>query len=1176
MASVEPELFFDVQEKTDKQHILDNPDTYIGSVENVDTDVYLLNEDNTRIVTRTINYIPGLFKLFDEGIVNCRDHVVRMKGKVDAHVENALPVSYIDISVNTDDDSITMTNDGNGMDVAQKDGKWLPELVFGHLRTSTNFNKDEKKIVGGKNGYGFKLCLIWSTYGRVETVDHVRGLKYIQEYKHNLDEICPPIITKCKSKPYTKITFKPDYARLGITGLTPDIVALLKRRVYDIGAITDKSIKVRYNDVLVPVKQFEPYINMYIGDKTAAPRVYETFEDRWEYAVALSPADEFIQVSFVNGIHTSKGGKHVDYILNQIIKKMVEHIEKKKKIKVSPAAIKEQIILFVRCDIENPSFDSQSKDFMNTPSTKFGSKCEVSDKFIEKLVKLGIMNAALKLTEVKDLKTVKKSDGVKCKTISGIAKLTDANWAGTNKSHLCTLILCEGDSAKAGVLSGLTMEDRNTIGVYPMRGKLLNVRGELKKKIASNAEIEELVTILGLEYSRQYIDMADVNKHIRYSHIMFMTDQDLDGSHIKGLCVNLFACEWPSLMHIPEFIGYMNTPILKATKGKEEIVFYNDGEYEAWKHTVDASKWEVKYYKGLGTSTPAEFKQYFRNPKRVSFHSNGQASEDTLDMVFNDKRANDRKDWLATYNRQLYVDTSLDSISYDDFINKELIHFSKYDCDRSIPNLMDGLKISQRKILFAAFKRNLTAEIKVAQFQGYVSEHACYHHGEASLNGAIVGMAQNFVGSNNVALLDPCGQFGTRLLGGKDAASPRYIFTKLHQFITRAIFNANDDAVLTYLTDDGKSIEPIYYAPIVPMILVNGASGIGTGFSTDIYCYCLLQIIEYLQNMLLGIEDDIDFVPYYEGFKGSITRLTPDKFLVKGIYHNLGEDQIRITELPVGLWTQKFKELLEYWRNPGEDKNKVKIQPIIEDFKELWTDQTVTCDITFVKGKLQQLEEAKGDYGCNGLEKLLKLYTTISTTNMHLFGPDEILIKFDKVSDIIDAYYPERLLLYQKRKDCMIAKLQAELNVLLNKCRFIQENVEGTIDLRRKTDEEVDAILSSKHYDFVEGDYTYLTRMPMHSVTLVRIASLQKQHATKEAELQLIQATPIETMWLNELAALKEGYIAYKEERAELMKVEDTHTKENGIREKEKDAGTKRKRPASAKLVTKIRKVTAV
>jgi DNA topoisomerase-2 len=1150
------ELFFDVQQKTDKQHILDNPDTYIGSVESIDADIWIISEDGQKIVEKNINYIPGLFKLFDEGIVNCRDHVVRMKTKVDDNVENALPVTHIDISIEPDG-SITMINDGNGIDVAEKDGIWIPELVFGHLRTSTNYNKDEKKIVGGKNGFGFKLVLIWSSYGRIETVDHIRGLKYIQEYKNNLDEICKPSITKCKNKPYTKITFKPDYTRLGISGLTPDIVSLLKKRVYDIGAVTDKNIKVKYNNELIPIKNFEQYISMYIGDKSTSPRVYEDSGDegRWEYAVALTPSDEFVQISFVNGIHTSKGGKHVEYILNQIIRKLVDFIEKKKKTKVNPNTIKEQLILFLRCDIENPAFDSQTKDYMNTPSSKFGSKCEVSDKFIEKIAKMGVMDAALQLTEVKETKAAKKTDGTKSKSVRGIPKLTDANWAGTEKSCHCMLILCEGDSAKAGILSGLSSEDRNIIGVYPLKGKLLNVRGEPVKKIADNKEIAEIKQILGLVTGKKYLTLEDVNKSLRYGRVLFMTDQDLDGSHIKGLGINLFSCEWPTLAQIPGFIGFMNTPILKAKKGSNELNFYNDGEFEEWKEENDMKGWTIKYYKGLGTSTGKEFREYFENRKIVEFQFSGKESDDAIDMVFNKKRADDRKDWLKFYDRDAYLDTNKNSVSYEEFVNRELIHFSKYDCDRSIPNLMDGLKISQRKIAFAGFKMNLHKEIKVAQFSGYVSKESGYHHGEASLNAAIVGMAQNFVGSNNINLFMPNGQFGTRLQGGKDSASERYIFTQLNK-ITRTIFQQSDDNILEYLNDDGVSVEPIYYAPIIPMILVNGSKGIGTGFSTDIMCYNPLQIIDYLQKklrhnepMVAALEHDIEFTPYYEGFKGHITKITDDKFLIKGIYEKVGVDKIRVTELPVGYWTEDFKELLEHWISPGEDKDKNKIPAIIKDYEDMSKDTSVDFTITFVKGKLEELENAKGDYGCNGLEKLLKLYTTNTTTNMHLFDANDTLQKFEKVSDIIDSYYDVRLKLYQTRKDYMIESLERELMMLTNKAKYIKENLDGTIDLRKKKKEQVVEMLQEKGYDTIddEPNYHYLTKMPMDSVTEENVEKLNKERGDKEIELETVKTTTINKMWLNELETLRVQYMEYKEERTKLMNGEDVKPKKKQV-----------------------------
>ena len=1110
------------QKKTDKQHILDNPDTYIGSIENIDTEYWLF--ENDKIMNKNIMLIPGLFKLFDEGIVNCRDHVVRMKQRIEKKIKDSLPVTNIDISIN-DDGSISMMNDGNGIDIEKHPDYdiWIPEMIFGHLRTSTNYDKTEEKIVGGKNGFGFKLVLIWSEFGSIETVDHIRKLKYKQEFKSNLDEICKPKITKCTtSKPYTKITFKPDYKRFGLDGITDDIKNVLIRRVYDIAGITDKNIKVKLNSKTINIKNFTQYVDLYIGNKEESKRCHELHDsDRWEYVVSLSPIHEFQQVSFVNGIYTSKGGKHVDYILNQITKKMVQYIEKKKKITVTANSIKEQLIIFLRSDIVNPAFDSQTKDYMNTPSSKFGSTCTVSDKFIEKLAKMGVLDAACAITHVKENKNAKKSDGSKTKNIRGIHKLIDANWAGTSKSNECMIIFCEGDSAKAGIVSGLSTEDRNRIGVYPMKGKILNVRGELQKKITENKEITDIKKILGLEMNKKYT-IDDVKKNLRYGKILFMTDQDLDGSHIKGLGLNLFQSQWYTLSKIPEFIGYMNTPILKATKNNSTLMFYNDGEYENWKESFDTKGWKIKYYKGLGTSTGKEFKEYFKNKKIVYFTHEGKNCDDAIDKVFNKKRSDDRKYWLSNYDRNSYINTNSNKVTYSEFVNKEMIHFSKYDCDRSIPNLMDGLKISLRKILYSSFKKNLVNEIKVAQFSGYVSENSGYHHGEASLNMAIVGMAQNYVGSNNINLLEPNGQFGTRMQGGKDSASERYIYTQLNK-ITRCIYNKNDDAILDYNNDDGDIVEPVYYMPIIPMVLVNGIKGIGTGFSTDILPYNPTTIINYLIDKLN--ENDLSkykFIPYWDGFTGEIYEDEENnKYMVKGKYTKTGKDSIHITELPIGFWTDDFKQLLENLMDTV-DKNGKKIKPIVKSYDDMSKSTNIDIKVHFHPGILEKLiNDSKHSY--NELDKTLKLITTYSTSNMHLFNSDEKLIKYNSVTEIINDYYVVRLNGYKKRKIHMINVLTSELKLLSNKKKYIEEILNDTLDLRKKKKDEIIKILKSKKYDIIDDDneYKYLIKMPMDSVSTENIEKIMKEYDNKFAELEVCKKTSEKEFWLHELEALK-------------------------------------------------------
>jgi DNA topoisomerase-2 len=1093
------------QKKTDKEHILDNPDTYIGSIENVEQTMYVYqgNETSHSFIEKTMMYNPGLFKLFDEGIVNCRDHYIRMKQQ-----PNGEQVTQIQVEIK--EDQITLINNGNGIDVEKHPEYdiWIPEMIFGHLRTSTNYNKNEKKITGGKNGFGFKLVLIWSTYGKIETIDHVRGLKYAQEFEKNLDVIHKPKITKSKSKPYTSVTFKPDYQRLGLQGLTPDMLALFQRRVYDIAGITPKDVKVKMNQQSLKVNDFKHYVQLYLNEEDKKQTLYEVSGERWSIAVSLN--QEYKQVSFVNGICTSKGGKHVEYVVNQITKKMVQYILQKKKVTVKPAVIKEQLFVFVNCVIENPSFDSQTKDYLNTSVSKFGSTYEVSSGLIDKLAKMGIMNTSCALSEIKDKKNAKKTDGNKNKNIRGIPKLVDANYAGTPKSNQTMLILCEGDSAKAGILSGLSNEDRNVIGVYPMRGKLFNVRGETQKRINESKEINEIKKIMGLESSKVYQNVND----LRYGKIIFMTDQDLDGSHIKGLCINFIAYLWPSLLKIPGFIGFMNTPILKATKTNKTLQFYTQGDYDAWKEVNENGKgYKIKYYKGLGTSTSKEFKEYFKEKRVVSFV---EAEDDgsLIDKVFNKTKADERKQWLVKYDRKRYLDVANQNISYHDFIDNELIHFSKYDCDRSIPNVMDGLKISQRKILFSAFKKNLHQEIKVAQFSGYVSEQSGYHHGEASLNGAIVNMAQDFVGSNNIHLLMPNGQFGTRLQGGKDSASERYIYTKLNA-LTRQIFRKEDDGVLEYLDDDGLSVEPIYYVPILPMVLVNGALGIGTGFATNIPCYDPKQIIHCIKQKIKDSSmeyEEQNMVPYYRGFKGTITKIEDHKYATTGCYHLQGKSTLVITELPIGTWNENYVNFLEKCLDDKKWK--------MRDYRDLSTDKEIVMEIQFVSSV--DLSDPKT---LEKMVKQMKLTTTLSTSNMYLFNKNETLTKYENANAILNDFIETRMEYYETRKQSQLKHLQGLLMLYSNKYRFITELLDNVLDLRKKKATVIETMLIERKYDHLEdkGGYNYLIKMPMDMVNEENVEKLKQDFDQTKEALEALKQKNIVDMYYEELCELEKA-----------------------------------------------------
>lgn len=1059
------------QRKTHREHILSLPDTYIGSIETAQEEVFLRDGDTFKATTIPFN--PGFYKLIDELLVNAHDHAIRLRQK-----NSETPVKSIKIGCNAT--HFGMMNDGEPIDVAEhpEHKVWIPQMIFGELLTSANYNKDEKKLVGGKNGYGVKLVNIFAKEMAIEIVDQPRGLVYSQLFKNNMTEIEKPVIKKSKHKSLVSIGWAPDFARFGMKEISPEMQKLIERRVYDLAMTLGKEVKVTFNDEVVKCRSLIDYAKGFGCDTV----VYESPNDRWHIAIADSPTDKQFAMSFVNGIWTSKNGTHVDAVMSQVVNHVVEYLETKKKIKVKPGLVRDNLAVFVTSMIENPSFTSQTKETLTTKPSAFGSSPKLSDDTLKKIVtKLSLVTTIMEAQSAKDAKDNSKTDGKKQSRIIGIPKLDDAVLAGTKDSAKCTLILTEGDSAKAMALSGLTQDQRKTFGVYPLKGKVLNVKDTSDSKVEQTKEIAELKKILGLTSGKKYTDIKD----LRYGSIMIMTDQDLDGSHIRGLLINLFHELWHELIAIPGFLTYMATPIVKATKGRETRVFYSQYEYEQWREAEGKTGWKVKYYKGLGTSTRDEAKDYFAKVNAVKFDYTVE-SDPAIDLAFNKQRADDRKEWLKTYDPAALVPAG-NKVKYDEFVHKDLIHFSYYNLERSIPSVMDGLKTSQRKILYAAFKRNLTQEIRVAQFAGYVSEHTGYHHGEASLNETIVGMAQDFMGANNLAWLVPQGQFGTRIQGGKDAASPRYIHTYLQPYI-RSLVPAADFEVLKYRDDDGLAVEPEWYAPVLPMLLVNGARGIGTGYSTYIPPCNPKTIKETLIRFLRGqgTLTDTPLVPYFEGFKGTYTSEG-----VVGVYRK-DKDEFVVSELPPGTWTADYREWLEKELAEGR----------IKDFSDTSTDRDICI-------RIKGIEEAA----------LIKSLTTkIKTTNMHAFNAKGVIAKYATLNDILVEYASVREALYETRRLHQIAKLEAEVPYHEDIVRFIEQQCLDVPvpDLRKKTKTECEALLTQHKYTH----HAEILRLPVSSFTAEVMAKHRSDRESVLTRLDLLRGTNARALWIADLESV--------------------------------------------------------
>ena len=1121
-----------------QNHIYKTPDTYVGGCDLIEENLPIY--DGTYIVFKDGEYIPAVYNIYNEILVNARDQIVRIQGR---KKKTDKPVQNLKVTINREKGEISIYNDGTGIDIAEhpteKDDKgnplWIPSMIFGELLTSGNYKTDEKKIVGGKNGYGAKLTNIFSKEFEIKTVDHIRKKKFIQKFSENMKIKHKPKISNTEVEPYTKITWTTDFERFGIVEFSEYMIDLMYRRVYDIAGVTDKSVNVFLNGKKIKINNFMDYSKMYLSKEEDF--VYSEIDKRWKIGISLSKKDKFEQISFVNGIATPKGGKHVDAIVKQLLTGLKSMIEKKHKKTIQENYIKNYLRVFIDSVIENPSFDSQTKERLITPQSKFGSKPNIPDKFIKEIIdKTDIVEKVIQFSEFKLNKESKKTDGAKRNKIRDIPKLDDANWAGTRKSNECILILTEGDSAKSMAVSGLSVVGRDKYGVFPLKGKVMNVKDASKPQIMNNSEITNLKKIIGLETGKEYKN----TNSLRYGKVMIMTDQDHDGSHIKGLVMNVFHTLWPSLLNLG-FITSMITPIIKATKGKQIKSFYTLTEYNDWKKKING-KWNIKYYKGLGTSNAKEAREYFKDIKLNNYIVN-ELTDDSMNLAFNKKLSDNRKDWLYKYDENVILDHKETEVPIDSFINKELIHFSNSDTLRSIGSVYDGLKPSQRKILYSCFKRKLYSEIRVAQLSGYVSENAAYHHGEMSLQSAIIGMAQDFVGSNNINLLMPNGQFGTRIMGGHDSASSRYIHTELNKIVD-ILYPQIDFELLSYTEDDGVKVEPKYYVPIIPMVLVNGMTGIGTGFSTSIPKFNPLDVVKNIENKLKGKEYE-EMKPWYNNFKGEIIKINDTDFISKGKYEILTPTSIRITELPIGKWTDDYKIFLDSLlpeekkkKSKENEKNKKsKVKQHIIDYTNNSSDKEIDFTIIVPLGFIHNLQWSE-DPHIDGIEKYFKLYTTkgLSLKNIHLYDKERI-VKYKSIKDIVDVFFQERYELYSLRKEKQLKDLKNELDIKENKIRFINDVIEEKIIIYKKKREEIfnnlielkykqikDKYIQEKINTTNKTGYDYLVKMSIYSFTDEEITRLQEEYNKLKQEYETLLEKKIEDIWLDECKEFKKFY----------------------------------------------------
>ncbi|CAI5446227.1 unnamed protein product [Caenorhabditis angaria] len=922
------------------------------------------------------------------------------------------------------------------------------------------------------------------------------------------------------------------------------MISLIQKRVFDVSATLPRGVTVVFNNEKVNNEAgFEGYIKSFIPENNSILFLHPN--SRWHIGITkrrmeLEDGNENEEdcimpesMSFVNNINTEKGGTHVDHVFDKIIpilKKVIDEKMENSGFRVKPANIKNHISIFINSLIENPSFESQTKETLTTKPKFFGSSFEVDQKkLINWANESGLIEEIMETVMNLKKKTKKRRVGGDF-DFRDIVKLEDAILAGNKeKSQLCTLIVTEGDSAKALALSGLEILGREKFGVFPLKGKLINVSNLDEKKASENEEISTLMRIIGLKFDVQKFE----EMNLRYGKLMILADQDEDGSHIKGLIINFIHKFWPDLLK-NGFIQSFRTPLLKAKRGKEVHSFFNHQEFENWQNSEETSgKYAIKYYKGLGTSTSEEARQYFKDLEHhvIDFKYENSEDDSAIRMAFDREKSDDRKEWIKKYSDSEKSEKEINNnnlISYKEFVDEDLMKFGIVDLRRSIPCLIDGLKPSQRKILWTLLSMEESREMKVSQLSGAVSHSQSYHHGEESLVRTIIRMAQRFCGSSNLNLLEPIGQFGTRHENGNDAASARYIYTKLAP-PTRFLFPPSDYSLLNRRFEDGQLVEPEYLCPIIPTVLINGVEGIGTGWNTRIMNRNLFEIIEMTRKMIEDSENLNEFqniLPFYEGHNGKIEKLSTNRFLSRGIARiwkperkNSTSFVLEISELPIGMWTSKYKE---------------KLQKVLEnfdviEFTEHHTEKKANFRIVFDRRRIKSAELLRKTN--SELIKIFKLSSTM-TENLVFFNSFGKLEEFENIRGIALQFFEIRKNLYEKRKEMLENQCLEKLKYAENQMRFIEMVTNGNIDLRKTNRFELEEIMRrmklEKDPNKKKSEFGYLLEIPLYRLTPEEMNRLFERKNRKEIELDEIRNTNWKNIWMKELDRFENSVVKYR------------------------------------------------
>ena len=1183
----------DYKHYSQREHVLFAPEMYIGPIEPIPRKEYVF-EDGF-IQRREVTLPPGVVRIFMEVLTNASDNVRRSRR---AGVNPGV------IVINMDREYISIYNEGLSIPVVQKEemGMLVPTMIFGKMNTSSSYNDNREDAA--RNGIGVKVVNIMSELMEVRANDTTNGISYMQTWTGNMSEEGEPILGQASEKNYTMVRFKLDFKHLNIpNGYEDEAFFLFMKLAIDV-SFTSK-ILIYFNDVPLNFSSIKDYASLYTQDEVKSivhyswPKKADVSRESGGVEVsndglsipdvemiALDTPDHAFTISFVNGLITPDGGVHVDTALHAVTDPIVKDFNNKRQKsgdaetpKLTLKDVRSHVGIIVSVSVVNPQWNSQSKTSLRGPPVKIN----IPANRLSKVREWDLIQRLQYTIRAKQFKTLSKTDGSKRKFI-GETKGDDANEAGGPHSEECTLAVMEGEAAGgySVVLTRMWKGGRDRLGLLPLRGKLLNTVKADDLQIANNKEIMEMKKLLGLQEGVDYQDPENL-KTLRYGRLMIMTDADDDGVHIKGLIMAYLNEFFPGLI-ISGFVVDYRTPYLRIKKGSTALKFFNKDEYTAWKnqHLEDWRKWSHEYFKGLGTSTKKEIKDDYNDLHIVTIVYDEDANYN-IRKAFSDDFITERKAWLRNYQVKDFFSFQPE-MTVTHFINEELIKYSLATLVRHIPILLDGMKTSWRKILFGTFSkwgRKTTGinKFNVARFASHTGEISCYHHGD-SLSKVVIMMAQDFVGSNNLPYLVGLGGFGTRNLGGKEAAPPRYTHV-LPSWWLPYVYKKEDDDILTRVEDQGELIEPEFYLPIIPIQAVNGANGIATGHSTFIPNHHPLDVIDWYLRRLKD-EPTKNIKPWYRGFRGSIEIIDKRKvenetgvkiedeatfdlpgatrdeeevegenplptvpegrysMVTDGIYYpgeKPTDPDFTITELPIGVWTKKYFKWVEQLQITKQIKNSRNNSNDIDIHIEI-----SGVNLSRTPTKMAEKKTSKKKQTCKAVDiTSLRLRRSYGMGNMILLDSERHPVRYKNIGEIMETFFNTRLPFYEKRRLNSISSHREDLKKIQGVIDFINAVITGKLiiykDSKGRSTAEIYADM-----DRLGIDRSHLKNTSFKDITDEKIKKLMGRKEGIEAQINTLEKMTSRDIWFDDLVAFKEEYLKrYKNDRPKETVGEEDH-----------------------------------